>query len=291
MFQSLEQRKLLAAVGIENAVLRIVGTSGDDQIDFALVSNNQAQVYDAGVAGLTFDLDSVKAVSFAGLEGNDVLIMGRVPLRVWAVGGSGDDAISASRAAVNDSLFGDEGNDYLYGGDGDDTLVGGPGYDGLIGGRGNDYIKILSDASGDDTVGGGSSLAEVGDHDIDTVDATDYTSPMSQRIGDRTPAPLTVDDFIFEDIDIFLGSTFDDNVANVSGRPMQVSLGDGNDIYTGGSGNETVDGGSGTDSLFGAGGDDIFNARDNEIDQLNGGSGDDTVIADANDILIDIENA
>ncbi len=288
MIHILENRVLFASIGIEDGILRIVGTAGNDQIDFALVSQTQAQVYDGGVAGTVIELDAVKAVSFAGLAGNDVLILGRVPLRVWAMGGDGDDAISASRAVANDSLFGGDGNDYLYAGDGDDTLVGGAGYDGMIGGRGDDYIKILSDALGDDTVGGGSSLADGG---IDTVDATDYTSPMSQRIGDRTPAVLTVDDFIFEDIDIFLGSTFDDNVANVSGRPMQVSLGEGNDIYTGGSADEIVDGGSGADSIFGAGGNDLFNAEDGEVDQLNGGSGIDTVIGDLNDTLIDIENA
>ncbi len=288
MIDILEQRVLLASIGLEDGVLRIVGTSGNDTIEFGLVSGNKTQVYDDGVLAQTIDLDAVRAISFAGLAGNDVLIIGRVPLRVWADGGAGDDAISASRADVSDSLFGNDGNDYLYGGGGDDTLVGGAGYDGMIGGRGSDYIKILSDGLGDDTVGGGSSLAEGA---IDTVDATDYPSGTTQRIGDRTPAVLTVDDFIFEDIDIFLGSRFNDNISNVSGRPMQISLGDGDDIYTGGSGNETIDGGSGADSIFGAGGNDIFNARDGEIDQLNGGSGDDTVIADANDVLIDIENS
>jgi len=288
MIDSLEHRVLLAAISFNNATVRIVGTSNNDIVEFALLTGSQAQIYVDGVIATTIDLATIKSVSFAGGDGNDVIILGRVPLRLYAQGGAGDDAFSASRGEHRDTLFGEDGNDYLYGGGGDDTLVGGQGYDGMLGGRGNDYIRILSDGFGDDTVGGGSSLDNGG---IDTVDATDYTSAMRQRIGDRTPGPLTVDDFIFDDIEIFLCGTFNDNIANVSGRPISVSLGDGDDIYTGGSANETIDGGAGQDSIFGAGGADLINARDGTQDQINGGSGDDDVaLVDALDVVVNVND-
>ena len=82
MINILEQRVLFASIGIEDGVLRIVGTSGNDKIEFELISNNQARVYDGGVVSQTFDLNTVQAISFAGLAGNDVLIIGRVQLRV-----------------------------------------------------------------------------------------------------------------------------------------------------------------------------------------------------------------
>lgn len=274
--ESLEARRLLAASITLTTVghrIRIEGTSGDDKVEFALYKSDSAQIFFNGSLVSTFKLAKYSEVAFAGLAGNDVLIMGHVALRLYADGGDGNDAISASKGHVNDTLLGGSGNDYLYGGPGDDTLDGGGGDDGMFGEAGNDYIKVLSDNSGDDTVSGGTG--------IDTVDTTEYNRGVHERIGDRTPAVLTVNDFIFEDVETLLGTGYADNIANVSGRPVTVFLGGGDDIYTGGKASETVYGGAGNDEIATYGGNDLI------VDQkgtnlINGGSGNDTaVVADS----------
>jgi Ca2+-binding RTX toxin-like protein len=282
MIDSLEPRRLLAAISIVGNKLQIVGTAGDDKIEIALFGKTQAQVYDNNVVGFTFTLSDVQLMSFAGLAGDDEVIIGRVPLRCYMDGGEGKDALSASQFARNDTLFGRDGDDYLYGGDGSDLLVGGLGSDGLLGGPGDDTLRILSDGTGDDTASGGEGN--------DGVDATDYARGVNLAIGDRTPAVLTIDDFVFEDVEVVIGTGFSDNVSVVSGRPMRVNLGRGYDIFTGGRGNDTVFGGRGVDRIATAGGDDVIYDQDGAIDNINGGSGEDTGIVDSNDLLTSVES-
>ena len=283
MIEHLEQRKLLADIAIVNGTIRIVGTAGDDKIEFGLAGGSMARVLDNGVESMRFDLRTTRAVSFAGLDGNDVLIMGRVPLRVFANGGNGDDAFSAAQGRLSDTLVGGAGNDYLFGGDGNDTLDGGLGQDGLLGDGGDDYIMFLSNMQGDDTISGGPGR--------DTIDGSGYPDGFKLRVGDRTPAVLTVDDFVFEDVEVILGSGFDDNISIVAGQAVEVFLGKGNDIFTGGSGNDTIFGGRGRDEIAGSVGDDtiIDVGEDSSVDILDGGQGNDRVIADAGDQVTNVE--
>ena len=281
--ESLEGRRLLAASLTLSTIghrIRVEGTSGSDKVEFALYRSDSAQIYFNSTLVSTFKLAKYNEVSFAGLAGNDVLIMGHVGIKIYADGGDGNDAISASRRSAKDTLLGGTGNDYLYGGAGSDVLDGGGGDDGLFGEAGDDTLKVLSDNAGDDTVSGGLGT--------DTVDTTEYNRGVHERIGDRTPAVLTVDDFIFEDVETVLGTGFADNIANVSGRPITVFLGKGNDIYTGGSASETIFGGSGNDRIATYGGNDfiIDTAGNNDI---NGGVGTDTVKTNSASTLTDIE--
>lgn len=292
MLDPLEYRRLWSDVTVLNRVLQVQGTSGDDRVEIALISGNQAGVYEGADRTLTttFDLGQVAYVRFVGGDGNDVCILGRTPLGMSFDGGAGDDAASSSRAERSDTLFGGDGNDYLFGAAGDDTLVGGAGYDGMLGGQGNDYVRILSDSLGDDTVGGGSSLEEGG---VDTVDASDYNVGVTLAIGDRTPSVLTVSDFIFEDVEYVLGTSYNDNVSIISGRPIYVDLGRGNDVFTGGRGDDTIIGGAGRDSIATAGGNDTIYARDGistGIDEIDGGSGDaDVALVDSFDTTSSVE--
>jgi Ca2+-binding RTX toxin-like protein len=282
MIDSLEPRRLLADISIVANKLQIVGTAGDDHIEIALLGQTQAEVYDNKVSAFTFTLADVQLLSFAGLAGDDVIIVGRVPLRCYMDGGLGKDAMSASQFPRNDTLLGREGDDYLFGGDGNDFLQGGLGDDGILGDKGDDTLRILSDALGDDTVSGGLG--------IDGVDATDYARGVNLAIGDRTPAPLTIDDFVFEDVELVIGTGFSDNVSVVSGRPMEVRLGRGFDIFTGGRGDDTVYGGRGEDKIATAGGSDVIYDQDSTIDNINGGSGEDTGIVDQIDVLESVES-
>lgn len=283
MFDPLESRRLLAAtltsarLDAETGKVVLVGSSDADLIQIARFGKRQAQVIDGGDVVLTFNLSDAKVVSFAGNDGADYLSMGRVPLPLYASGGNDADAISGSRAGnFSDTLLGDSANDYLFGGSGDDTLVGGGGDDQLLGDEGNDTLRVLSDSSGDDSVLGGPGN--------DTVDCTDYSRGITLSIGARDPAVLSVDDRIYGQVEVLLGTGFSDRINNISGDPLTVFLGRGNDRYTGGSENETVYGGRGDDTINTAGGNDTIIDTEG-VNSLDGGSGDNDLI---NDVL---ENA
>lgn len=282
MIQPLERRLLLANVYITEGRLRIESTDVGEKVEMALLHKTQAEVYVDGVSVLTFELKDVRLLSFSGAGGDDTLIVGRVPLPVYAEGGDGRDAISCSQGEFDDTFFGQAGGDYCWAGPGDDSLDGGPGYDGLFGFTGDDYFVINSDAFGDDTVTGGDGT--------DLVDATRYPNPLVLLIGSRRPGSLNTDDFIFEDVEKVLGSRFGDNIAVVSGRPTFVHLGNGNDTFTGGSGDDTVIGGRGSDELFGSSGNDILNAADGEVDAVVGSSGNDIALVDSIDTVQTVED-
>lgn len=282
MFDTLEARRLLAAtltsarLDAEADKVILVGSADADVIEMKLFGKSQAQVVDGGDVVLTFNLTDATVVSFAGNDGADYLSMGRVPLRLYADGGNGADALSGSRGGLfENTMMGGSANDYLFGGTGDDTLDGGGGDDQLLGYDGNDTFRVLSDGSGDDSVLGGLG-------DKDAVDCTNYSRGVVLRIGDASPGPLTVDDRIYGGIEIVLGTGFDDDISNVNGQPLTVFLGKGNDRYQGGSANETVYGGRGNDTIFGYGGDDTIIDTEG-TNRLEGGRGENTV----NDILED----
>lgn len=281
MIQNLERRLLLASVAIQDGVLRITGTGGDDAISVARLSASQGQVYDGGSVVLTFNMADVRFISFAGLAGNDLFTMGRVERRVYLDGGTGNDSLSASSAEANDTIIGGDGDDYLYGGDGADSLTGGLDSDTMLGADGNDLIVILS-ANSDDFVSGGAG--------VDTVDATDYPDQVILEIGNPSADSLIVDDIVLGDVEVFLGSAFPDRITVVSGRSMRIEGGAGNDTLLTGSGSDTVVGGAGRDSIStGPGRDSIFSS-DGQVDTLNGGSGEDAASYDADDILTSIES-
>jgi Ca2+-binding RTX toxin-like protein len=65
----------------------------------------------------------------------------------------------------------------------------------------------------------------------------------------------------------------------------------GNDYLDAGSGSDRLDGGRGADILLGQGGNDrFFTSGDHTVDQLFGGSGDDTADSDGTDVRSSIEN-
>lgn len=277
MFESLESRQLLASVGIFNGILRIEGTSSDDQIAIARFNRNQAQVWDSGTVVLVFGLNEIRGISYFGSDGNDLITIGRVNIRSYLNGGSGNDSLSAAQGDGNDTLIGGDGNDYLFGGAQNDILTGGNGSDTLLGGTGNDLMNILSNASDDDLVSGGDGR--------DTVSAADYPDPVILSIGSSLFPDPALDDVILGDVESVIGSAFNDHIITISGKNIMIDARAGNDTVTTGRGNDTIIGGIGTDFLSAAGGNDIFDTLDGEIDTLLGGTGDDIAYADTSDLL------
>lgn len=160
-----------------------------------------------------------------------------------------------------DSLTGTDAPDHIAGYGDDDTLAGGAGNDDLDGMAGDDLLAgedgsdQLYGADGNDSIAGG------GDDD--------------------TLAGQTGDDFL-------AGEGGDDALVGGMGHDV-LAGGSGNDGLQGGADNDVLAGGEGIDTLMGDGGDDHLSDRDAPgvfvQDFLNGGAGDDTLVAGEADWL------
>jgi Ca2+-binding RTX toxin-like protein len=184
--------------------------------------------------------------------------------------------------AGNDTLTGGSGNDTINGGDGLDTLNGGAGNDTLNGDAGNDtFLDPLALAtSGADTFNGGLG-----------VDTLSYAGRVAAVIvtldGAATSGEATETDTAAADVENLIGGT-------------------GNDTLTGNASNNVLIGGLGDDTLSGLGGKDTASyathtsvvvatlgapgvggtspeadVLTNDIENLTGGSGGDTLTGDA----------
>ena len=188
----------------------------------------------------------------------------------------------------NDQAFGGTGNDTLSGGDGDDTLFGFDGDDNLIGGAGNDIL--MGGAGNDILIGNDGDDMIMGDAGNDTI---------LGGAGNDTIYGGDGDDLIWghEGRDIIDAGAGNDTIF--------ASIGDGDDVINGGEGIDTIDfsaitanlvvnlgstgigtatsAQTGTDTLssienvIGGSGDDTIIAS-NAVNVLNGGAGNDTFV-------------
>jgi Ca2+-binding RTX toxin-like protein len=149
-----------------------------------------------------------------GLDGNDIIEMSGLRVRVIIYGGGGDDYMDGGSG--NDILRGEDGDDNIYGGEGNDILRGEDGDDNMYGGEGND---ILLGEDGDDNMRGGEG-----------------------------------DDYMFggSGNDVMSGGEGNDDMFGGSGNDYMRG-GSGNDYMRGGSGNDDMDGGEGNDFMCGDG--------------------------------------
>ena len=160
-------------------------------------------------------------------------------------GGQGD---TLSGGGGDDTLGGEAGNDVLDGGDGSDRLTGGTGADTMNGGAGNDILVV--DDAGDVANGG------------DGIDTVQIVSAASYTISSTV-----------------------ENVSNLSGGAVSVTLNDLANTYGGGAAADTAFGQAGDDMLYGRGGDDLLLGGDN-ADRLFGDAGQDSLNGQAgNDML------
>ncbi|QAU35553.1 hypothetical protein [Janthinobacterium sp. 17J80-10] len=203
--------------------------------------------------------------TLTGTSGNDTL-----------TGGLGNDTLSG--LAGNDRLVGNAGNDSLVGGDGNDTLVGGNGADALDGGAGVD-VADYSAATAAVTA----NLA-TGTATNDGTGAADTLTGIENLIGGTAN-------------DVLTGDALANRIEGRNGNDNLVG-GDGSDTLVGGNGTDTLNGGLGTDfadytalavainvnlatgiaSADGSGATDTLIG----IDNILGGTGNDTLTGDAN---------
>src|SRR5437763_666126 len=173
--ESLESRRLMSA-SLANGVLTVTGTPGNDTIAVARQDAQTLRLNDNGVVSL-FDTHSVRTIVVNGGAGNDqIRINSTVTLPV------------TQRAELhggdgNDVLVGGDGNDLLDGGAGDDFLSGGKGSDNLNGGTGN---NTLSGGDGDDFMTAGNGADNfIGGAGADTVDYSDRTAGVNVTLDDQ----------------------------------------------------------------------------------------------------------
>jgi len=135
-----------------NAFMDIRGTEGADTLDFSAVNNLFTWTWVDGKGG-----DD----SLVGTNKDDVIY-----------GGEGNDTING--LAGDDYLDGEAGNDVVSGGDGNDTLWGGLGNDTLKGGEDNDvygYTTQLGDVF--NKTGDGQDVYVDDEGDFDVIDIND----------------------------------------------------------------------------------------------------------------------
>nr|NKE48777.1 hypothetical protein [Falsiroseomonas frigidaquae] len=184
-------------------------------------------------------------------------------------------------SAHADLLLGSEGDNLLTGGAGNDTLAGSAGDDTIEGGAGND---VVAGESGIDTASYASSDAAV------TIDLGTNSASGGHAEGD-----------ILSNIENVTGSAHDDSLTGDAGANLLMG-GAGNDTLVGGAGADTLDGGEGYDTAdyatstegvkvdmldgsqsTGDAAEDIFVS----IENLVGGSGNDTLLGDGAANILD----
>jgi Ca2+-binding RTX toxin-like protein len=258
-------------------------------------------------SAVSSDLPDVP-IAIAGGAGNDWL---RADTQTTTLdGGPGDDRLDGGKGPDTllggdgkDQLDGREGADRLDGGAGDDLLNGdankSPSPDAIDGGPGYDTIE--SDWEGDEdpvnlTLGGGADDGRAGEGD----DVRNVEKVQTHQVS--TLAGTDADEYL-EVVQVTSPSTISGGGGNdtlrASDAADRLDGGAGNDDVDGGFGDDTITGGPGRDSLAGdrRGGDcgplwcklpfgnDTIDARDGEQDSVSCGFGEDTVYADAIDVV------
>ena len=123
-------------VTLNNGILRVGGTSGNDDIDIH-PSGADMHIHINGSL-VTVPKVDVTEIRVWGREGNDRISVDFVTIDTILVGGAGHDRIDGS--AGKDLIFGGTGVDILFGSAGNDVVVGGDGLDLVFGGRGHDIV-------------------------------------------------------------------------------------------------------------------------------------------------------
>ncbi|MEM7745431.1 MAG: calcium-binding protein, partial [Pseudomonadota bacterium] len=168
--------------------------------------------------------------------------------------------ISITGNQVADTITGSQVTDVIYGLGGGDTLAGGSGQDTLFGGNGNDTFIQGNGETVDDIFGGDG---------IDTVDlSAELTNGVDANLDSAgetlTGLGGTVD---LVDIERFIGTQASDTIE--AGFTSTIDGQGGDDIILGDFGTQSLIGGSGNDTFIN--GDGEF------IDDIDGGTGNDTV--------------
>jgi hypothetical protein len=291
-------------------------------LDCAMPASVDADLGDGDDRGsVSFDFPASFHATIHGGEGKDRLDNANNQNSVTFDGGGGNDEITGGEAgdtilagAGNDKVNGRGGADQIDAGDGNDSLIGDgynvdPAADVIDGGPGVDTIDTdWSDPTDpapplvNVTLGGGADDGRPGEaDDVHGVEQL-YVYSAGTYVGADGP-----DDIQVRQVDkpsTLRGGGGDDSLDASDGADT-LDGGPGNDVVDGGFGDDHIVGGPGTDQIHGDTpegecgvvycklpfGNDTIDARDGQIDSIDCGVGQDTVVADANDVVAsDCEN-
>lgn len=301
--ERLEPRRLLASISFDalSGILSVSGTTGNDIIQFQLDEgdvNTKASSFtvtdsvstastpplipslqqvldyiDTGTSEKTsqsFTIAEVREIAIDGIGGDDLIILGRLPISANIDAGAGNDSVSGGVAA--DTITGSTGSDYIFGRDDNDVVSGGG----------------VEFADGADEIFGGDGF--------DTANYKDRVGNVNIGIGSvANDGEAGEGDNVHTDIERAVGGLGDDTF-DAGGAPGAVYFygNVGNDTLNGSDGDDTLIGGPGADVLNGNGGDDFFSAEDLEVDVIDGGGGTDTAVIDTgttDDTVTGVENS
>jgi hypothetical protein len=150
-FEMLEQRQLLAAIGLEKGILVVDGDSSDTKITITYSSSTGKVTAAVGSLSESFSKSQINTIQIiGGSKGENISLPSTLNINSWLNGGAGNDTITGGAGtdsilggSGNDSLNGGTGNDSFLGQDGNDTINGGSGTDRADGGAGtNKYISV-----------------------------------------------------------------------------------------------------------------------------------------------------
>jgi RTX calcium-binding nonapeptide repeat (4 copies) len=151
LLETLEQRQLLAAIGLEKGILVVDGDSSDTKITITYSSSSGKVTAAVGSLSESFSKSQINTIQvIGGSKGENISLPSTLAINSWLDGGGGNDTITGGAGidsilggAGNDSLNGGAGNDSFLGQDGNDTINGGSGNDRADGGAGtNKYISV-----------------------------------------------------------------------------------------------------------------------------------------------------
>ena len=181
----------ITGVGVQEGVLQIVGSEGDDQVHVTgffgviLVTGNGAFS-----APTVISQSEVESLHVLLGEGNDIFrSLSSLPGTIdggdgndLIYGGFGDNIVRGG--AGDDALFGGLGNDVLIGGGGDDLLIGGFGRNVLIGGAGSDTLLGFPEQN---ILIGGSTVYDADDTALNAIrDEWSSTNSAADRMANLT---------------------------------------------------------------------------------------------------------
>lgn len=267
---------------------RLFGTSGNDIL---------------GLSGVTV----VGDIRVYTGEGHDVVYGAQTYANVID-GGAGNDTLTGG--ARDDSIDGGAGSDRVSGNGGDDTLIGAGGVDSLTGGDGADQLWFRSDADG---AADGVSLSGGNGSDLFVVGEAGGPAPIVIALSGGKgldlfradgPVELSIVDFgDVEQIELtayndLRGTSFSDTVdfakaelvGPITGTSFDAGGGDDRiagfldelNNLIGGTGNDTLTGGALNDYLQGDAGRDLLQGGV-DADTLVGGDGADSLVGGAGD--------
>ena len=298
--ESLEDRRLMAAINLANGVLTVTGDDVADDIR-VLYNGETSSAYVADKAtgqikaSRTFNTAAVTQVNINALAGDDYVDYNLIAPSVIH-GGDGQDVIYGNEGpdqiygdANDDTLYGKGGDDRVWGGDnrdlidtgngvdygygegGDDTIIiGGYGSDNLQGGVGFDHYRFQGIANGS------ARLEETNLVETDVLDFSNMTQSVFVRLdlqSYQTPLAgiqISLAAGAFENV---IGTQYDDTIFGNAGFNGLLGLGGVDHLYGMGDGDSLI-GGDGDDFLYGFAGDDLLEGgRGN--DYLSGDEGND----------------